>query len=108
MAFGVRNFDGGAKAAFLTPFQMKREAKKKVFSDHGRHPKDTGSPEVQVAIITHRIDQLTGHLKIHKKDEHSRRGLLMLVGKRRKLLNYLKIKRKKVYEEIVKKLGLRK
>ncbi|MCK5472163.1 30S ribosomal protein S15 [Candidatus Gracilibacteria bacterium] len=87
---------------------MKREAKKKVFSDHGRHPKDTGSPEVQVAIITHRIDQLTGHLKIHKKDEHSRRGLLMLVGKRRKLLNYLKIKRKKVYEEIVKKLGLRK
>ncbi|MBU1089248.1 30S ribosomal protein S15 [Patescibacteria group bacterium] len=87
---------------------MKREAKKKVFSDHGRHPKDTGSPEVQVAIITHRINQLTGHLKIHKKDEHSRRGLLMLVGKRRKLLNYLKTKKKKVYEEIVKKLGLRK
>ena len=87
---------------------MKREAKKKVFDDHGRHPQDTGSPEVQVAIITHRINQLAGHLKIHKKDEHSRRGLLMLVGKRRKLLNYLKTKKKKVYEEIVKKLGLRK
>ena len=87
---------------------MKHEDKKKAFVDHGRHNKDTGSPEVQVAIITHRINQLTDHLKTHKKDEHSRRGLLMLVGKRRKLLSYLKMKKKKVYEEIVKKLGLRK
>jgi len=87
---------------------MKHEDKKKAFNDHGRHTKDTGSPEVQVAIITHRINQLTGHLKTHKKDEHSRRGLLMLVGKRRKLLNYLKSKKRKVYDELVAKLGLRK
>ncbi len=87
---------------------MKHEDKKKVFSDHGRHAKDTGSPEVQIAITTHRINQLTEHLKTHKKDEHSRRGLLMLVGKRRKLLNYLKAHKKKVYEEVVAKLGLRK
>ncbi|MFH0776398.1 MAG: 30S ribosomal protein S15 [Patescibacteria group bacterium] len=87
---------------------MKHDDKKKVFSDHGRHAKDTGSPEVQVAIITHRIAQLTDHLKTHKKDEHSRRGLLMLVGKRRKLLSYLKMKKRKVYDEIVAKLGLRK
>lgn len=87
---------------------MKREHKKQAFTSHGRHAKDTGSPEVQVAILTHRINQLTEHLKTHKKDEHSRRGLLMLVGKRRKLLNYLKMKKKKVYEELVAKLGLRK
>lgn len=87
---------------------MKREAKKAAFADHGRHAKDTGSPEVQVAIITGRVNDLTEHLKIHKKDEHSRRGLLMLVGKRRKLLNYLKLKNKKAYDEVVKKLGLRK
>jgi len=87
---------------------MQHNDKKKVFSDHGRHAKDTGSPEVQVAIITHRIKQLTDHLKTHKKDEHSRRGLLMLVSKRRKLLNYLNRKSKKTYEKIVEKLGLRK
>jgi len=87
---------------------MKRESKKAAFADHGRHAKDTGSPEVQVAIITQRVNDLTEHLKIHKKDEHSRRGLLMLVGKRRKLLNYLKLKNKKAYDDVVKKLGLRK
>ncbi|MFA6458314.1 MAG: 30S ribosomal protein S15 [Patescibacteria group bacterium] len=87
---------------------MKHDEKKAAFATHGRHAKDTGSPEVQVAIITHRITQLTDHLKIHKKDEHSRRGLLMLVGKRRKLLNYLKMRQRKIYDEIVAKLGLRK
>ena len=87
---------------------MKHEEKKKAFGEHGRHAKDTGSPEVQVAILTHRINQLTEHLKTHKKDEHSRRGLLMLVGKRRKLLNYLKIRKRKIYDELVAKLGLRK
>jgi small subunit ribosomal protein S15 len=87
---------------------MKRDEKKAAFADHGRHAKDTGSPEVQVAIITKRITELTDHLKTHKKDEHSRRGLLMLVGKRRKLLNYLKMRKRKTYEEIVAKLGLRK
>ncbi|MFH0834633.1 MAG: 30S ribosomal protein S15 [Patescibacteria group bacterium] len=87
---------------------MKHDDKKKAFADHGRHAKDTGSPEVQVAIITARITQLTDHLKTHKKDEHSRRGLLMLVGKRRGLLNYLKTRKRKIYDEIVAKLGLRK
>ena len=87
---------------------MKRDEKKATFADHGRHAKDTGSPEVQVAILTRRIEELTEHLKMHKKDEHSRRGLLMLVGKRRKLLNYLKTRKRKIYDEIVAKLGLRK
>ena len=87
---------------------MKHDDKKKAFAAHGRHAKDTGSPEVQVAIITHRITELTEHLKIHKKDEHSRRGLLMLVGKRRKILNYLKMRNKKAYDELIAKLGLRK
>jgi len=87
---------------------MKHDEKKKAFADHGRHTKDTGSPEVQVAIITHRINQLTDHLKIHKKDEHSRRGLLMLVGKRRKILNYLKMRNKKIYDGLIGKLKLRK
>lgn len=85
-----------------------RTVKKEIFGDHGRHAKDTGSPEVQVAILTHRIEQLTAHLKTHKKDEHSRRGLLMMVGKRRKILSYLQKKSKKAYEALIKKLGLRK
>lgn len=103
MAFEIRR-----ESCIPNPLKMKREAKKAAFADHGRHAKDTGSPEVQVAIITGRISQLTEHLKTHKKDEHSRRGLLMLVGKRRKLLNYLKMKKRKVYDELVAKLGLRK
>ncbi len=87
---------------------MQRDDKKKVFGDHGRHAKDTGSPEVQVAIMTARITELTDHLKTHKKDKHSRRGLLGLVNKRRKLLDYLKSKSKTTYEELIKKLGIRK
>ena len=103
MAFDIR-----CESCIPNPPRMKRAEKKTAFASHGRHAKDTGSPEVQVAITTHRINQLTEHLKTHKKDEHSRRGLLMLVGKRRKLLNYLKTKKRKVYEELVAKLGLRK
>lgn len=87
---------------------MKRDHKKKIFGSHGRHAKDTGSPEVQAAILTHRINELTEHLKIHKKDKHSRRGLLMMVGKRRKLLDYLERKNKTKYAELIKKLKLRK
>ncbi|MCP5366312.1 MAG: 30S ribosomal protein S15 [Hyphomicrobiales bacterium] len=68
---------------------------------------DTGSPEVQVAILTERIRNLTDHLKTHKKDFHSRRGLLMMVGQRRRLLDYLKNKESKRYEDLVKRLGLR-
>ena len=86
----------------------KREHKKKIFGDHGRHTKDTGSPEVQVAILTHRINQLTEHLKIHKKDQHSRTGLLGLVSKRRKLLSYLEKNNNKKYKKLIEDLGLRK
>ncbi len=85
----------------------KRKSKKSVISDHQSHEKDTGSIHVQVAILTERIASLTEHLKAHAKDNHSRRGLLMMVGKRRKLLGYLKKKSKDKYAELVKKLGIR-
>ena len=71
------------------------------------HENDTGSPEVQVGLLTHRISYLTDHLKIHKKDHHSRRGLLVLVGRRRRLLNYVKNKDVKRYRSIIEALGLR-
>jgi len=71
------------------------------------HEDDTGSPEVQVGLLTHRISYLTEHLKVHKKDHHSRRGLLVLVGKRRRLLNYVKNKDVKRYRSIIEALGLR-
>jgi small subunit ribosomal protein S15 len=71
------------------------------------HDGDTGSPEVQVALLSHRIDYLTEHLKVHKKDHHSRRGLLMLVGRRRRLLNYVKNKDVQRYRTIIETLGLR-
>lgn len=75
---------------------------------YGRNDKDTGSTEVQVAILTEQINALTAHLKVHKKDHHSRRGLLMLVGKRRNLLDYLARKDKERYQALITKLGLRK
>lgn len=87
---------------------MKREHKKKVITKHALHAKDTGSHKVQVAILTERIGELSKHLETHPKDNHSRRGLLMMVGKRRKLLNYLKNADKKNYEELLEKLDLRK
>ncbi len=87
---------------------MKRPEKKKIIKNFAVHPKDTGSPQVQVAILTERINQLSKHLEEHSKDNHSRRGLLMMVGKRRKLLNYLRLNSKEHYEELVTKLKLRK
>jgi small subunit ribosomal protein S15 len=87
---------------------MKRDKKKKLIEKYGVHPKDTGSSKVQVAVLTERITELSEHLEKHPKDDHSRRGLLGLVGKRRKHLNYLKLHQKEVYEEILKKLKLRK
>ena len=84
------------------------EAKKAVIDAHAKHEGDTGSPEVQVALLTARIEQLTGHFKVHKKDYHSRTGLLKLVGQRRKLLNYLKKKDVQRYRALIEKLGLRK
>ena len=86
----------------------KHDQKKKVISTFAKHDKDTGSAQVQIAILTKRINELTAHLKEHKKDNHSRRGLLLMVGKRRKLLNYLKNSKPEVYEEVIKGLELRK
>ena len=85
-----------------------KEEKTTIISSHSRHEGDTGSPEVQIALLTKRINDLTEHLKIHKKDHHSRRGLLIMVGKRRNLLNYLIKKDIERYRAIIEKLGMRK
>jgi len=82
--------------------------KSEIVSSYGRDTKDTGSPEVQVAILTKRINELTSHFKEHAKDHHSRRGLLKMVSRRRKLLDYLKKTDFKVYKSLIEKLGLRK
>ncbi|MCU0596270.1 MAG: 30S ribosomal protein S15 [Desulfobacterota bacterium] len=87
---------------------LKAEAKKGIIDQFKLHEKDTGSPEVQVAILSNRINTLTEHFKTHKKDHHSRRGLLKLVGQRRRLLNYLRRTDEKRYLSIIKELGLRK
>ena len=86
---------------------LTKEAKEGVMAAHRRHDTDTGSPQVQVAILTERINTLTEHLKIHKKDHHSRRGLLMMVGRRRRLLNYLQRTNLEGYRELTRSLGLR-
>ena len=87
---------------------IRKEQKSAVIENNRTHATDTGSPEVQIAILTERISQLTEHLKVHHKDNHSRRGLLKMVGKRRNLLNYLASKDIERYRAIVAKLGLRK
>ena len=84
------------------------EKKRSLIGDYRTHEEDTGSPEVQIALLTERIVNLTEHFKIHKKDHHSRRGLLKLVGQRRRLLNYLKRKDINRYRELIQRLGLRK
>ena len=83
------------------------ERKSEVISEFATHEGDTGSPEVQVAILTERIFNLTEHLKVHRKDFHSRRGLLIMVGQRRRLLDYLKRKAAGRYDTLIKSLGLR-
>ena len=87
---------------------MTTERKQEIINQFRRDEKDTGSSEVQIALLTERINELTEHLKVHKKDNHSRRGLLKMVGKRRNLLNYLAKKDEAKYKELVEKLGLRK
>ena len=87
---------------------LSKEAKTEVIAGHRQHESDTGSPQVQVAILTERINTLTEHLKAHKKDHSSRRGLLKLVGQRRRLLDYLKSKDSERYTELIKRLGIRK
>jgi small subunit ribosomal protein S15 len=83
------------------------EQKKVIIEDFKQHDTDTGSPEVQVAILTNRINYLTDHFKIHAKDYHSRRGLMIMVGQRRRLLDYLKRKDKARYTTLIERLGLR-
>lgn len=83
------------------------EQKQEIVSKHGKDANDTGSAEVQIALLTARVNELTEHLRTHKKDHHSRRGLLMLVGKRRRLLNYLQRTDLDRYRALIKELGLR-
>ena len=87
---------------------MNKERKQEIINSFKRDENDTGSSEVQIALLTERINELTEHLKVHKNDNHSRRGLLMMVGKRRNLLNYLAKNDLPRYREIVEKLNLRK
>jgi small subunit ribosomal protein S15 len=94
--------EGGINVV-LTP-----DTKKEIIDRFKLHDKDTGSPEVQVAILSNRITYLTDHFKVHKKDHHSRRGLLKLVGQRRRLLNYLRKTDLTRYQNVIKELGLRK
>lgn len=82
--------------------------KEEIISEYAQHPHDTGSPEVQVALLTSRIEQLTEHFKVHSKDHHGRRGLLTLVGRRRRLLDYLKRKDIERYRTTIERLGIRK
>ena len=81
--------------------------KQEIIKEYGNSEKDTGNPEVQVALISERINSLTEHLKIHKKDHHTRRGLLMLVGKRKRLLQYIQNQDVLKYRELIEKLGIR-
>jgi len=85
-----------------------REKKQNIINEYKQHDKDTGSPEVQIAILSNRIGYLTEHFKTHAKDHHSRRGLLKLVGQRRKLLDYIKSKNKERYDTVIGRLGIRK
>ncbi|MFH1395431.1 MAG: 30S ribosomal protein S15 [Candidatus Omnitrophota bacterium] len=85
-----------------------KEKKKEIIVSFKKHEKDTGSSEVQIALLTERINSLTEHFKMHKKDHHSRRGLLMLVNRRRRLLDYVKKTDNEKYKELLEKLGLRK
>lgn len=87
---------------------LSKDDKKAVVAEYGRNDNDTGSSEVQIALLTKRIVELTEHFKIHKKDHNSRRGLLKLVGQRRKLLKYIKRTDLEKYRELIKRLGLRK
>jgi len=87
---------------------LSKSEKEAIIQNYALHPNDTGSPEVQIALLTTRIHQLIEHLKVHKGDEHSRRGLLKLVGQRRRHLAYLSRKDQQRYQQIVERLGLRK
>ncbi len=87
---------------------MTKERKAEILSTYAREKNDTGSAEVQIALLTERINELTEHLKVHKKDDHSRRGLFLMVGKRKRLLKYLESKDIERYRDIISKLNIRK
>ena len=87
---------------------LSKDRKTDIIGNYKTHESDTGSPEVQVALLSERINYLTEHFKVHAKDHHSRRGLLKLVGQRRRLLDYLKSKDSERYAELIKRLGIRK
>ncbi|MDY0186775.1 MAG: 30S ribosomal protein S15 [Syntrophus sp. PtaU1.Bin005] len=87
---------------------LSSDRRESIIGNYQLHEKDTGSPEVQIALLSARIEYLTDHFKIHKKDHHSRRGLLKLVGQRRRLLDYLKNKNIERYRQVIQRLGLRK
>lgn len=93
---------------FFIKYRMERKEKKALMAQFATHKGDTGSPEVQVAILTDRIENLKNHLETHKQDNHSRRGIVMMVARRRKLLDYLKNKDESRYNTLIEKLGLRK
>jgi small subunit ribosomal protein S15 len=99
---------GGKKCKEEFALAQTREIKERVINDYRTHESDTGSPEVQVALLTSRINELTEHFKTHTKDHHSRRGLLKLVGQRRRLLDYLKGKDLERYRSTIERLGIRK
>ncbi len=92
----------------LANYMLKQNKKSKIIKEHRTHDSDTGSPEVQIALFTKEIEELTNHLKQHPKDNHSRRGLLKMVSKRRRLLDYLQKEDEKSYKKVIKKLGLKK
>src|SRR3954471_23955332 len=97
----------GAKQGKGNAMPLAKEEKAEIFKEYSRHEGDTGSPEVQIVMLTTRISQLTEHLKIHKHDEHSRRGLLKLVGQRLRHLKYLSKKNPESYKALIERLGLR-
>lgn len=87
---------------------LTQEKKQQIVAEYARKPKDTGSPEVQIALLTSRIQNLVEHLKMHKKDHHSKKGLMNMISKRKKQINYLKSRDFERYKEVIKRLGLRK
>lgn len=105
LVFGQNNRDNRSKEEII---MISKEKKAAIIAEYGRKPGDTGSPEVQIAILTARIAELTAHLQDNKKDHHSRRGLLKMVGQRRGLLDYLKKTDLDGYRALIEKLGIRK
>jgi small subunit ribosomal protein S15 len=103
----VLNYGVSVQKEVVSAVPLKKEIKTSVITDHATHEGDTGSPEVQVALLTARINQLTDHLREHKQDFHSRRGLMMMVGRRRRMLNYLSKKDIGRYRTLVGRLGIR-